>query len=635
MNDITKAFAAELDRAGLLVEHIVADGALHRCPTKGKSQGKDGAYILHLDPPAAGWWKNWRTNEDANWTAKGDELLSPEDRARLNARIERDKAVREVEQSERHAKARERAQRILAGSEPAKPDHPYLTRKSVPVLGELRQTDDGKLVVPVSGLDGAVQSLQLISQDGVKRFLTGGKIESGYFPISAKDGSKSRPLVVCEGYATAASLHQATEHACLVAFNAGNLSAVAKFARTQYPEREIIFAADDDHGTKGNPGLTKARQAAREIGAKVAVPRFAEPGGTDFNDLAQSEGLEVVGTQIDAAQPPGDDEPDIPPKEDETWPKPIPFDNAEVPPIPASVLPGWAGEFASALAESVQVPEELTVANVLGAVSTAAARRFEVEVKPGYREPVNNFTNAPLPPGERKSATVAACVQPLLDWEEEQSASWLAEVKEVASRRKTLELAIEGARKKIHKCASASERETVVREVAAMEKDLPEIPTPPRLVADDVTPEQLAVLMHQNQQRLGIISAEGGIFDLLAGRYNNGMANLDLVLKAHSGDSVRVDRKLGEPIAMDNPTLTLRLSPQPEVINGLANRPGFRGRGLLGRFLYFRGRSRLGHRDVDASDLPATIRQRYPLAFAGFLMRDAVLSTCRKLFRIL
>ena len=106
---------------------------------------------------------------------------------------------------------------------------------------------------------------------------------------------------------------------------------------------------------------------------------------------------------------------------------------------------------------------------------------------------------------------------------------------------------------------------------------------------------------------MAIISDEGGIFDILAGRYNNGVPNLDLFLQSHAGAPVRVDRGSRPSVMMDEPALTLILSPQPDVLQGLASKPGFRGRGLLARFLFMFPVSKIGYRSGNTKPVPETI----------------------------
>lgn len=106
-------------------------------------------------------------------------------------------------------------------------------------------------------------------------------------------GKSNGTTVICEGFATGASIHEATGMAVLVAHSAGNLKAVAEALRAKHPDERILIAADDDWQTDGNPGLTKAGEAAQAAGATVVVPQFPErfEGLTDFNDLHREFGL--------------------------------------------------------------------------------------------------------------------------------------------------------------------------------------------------------------------------------------------------------------------------------------------------------------------------------------------------------
>jgi hypothetical protein len=113
------------------------------------------------------------------------------------------------------------------------------------------------------------------------------------------------------------------------------------------------------------------------------------------------------------------------------------------------------------------------------------------------------------------------------------------------------------------------------------------------------------------------LSSEAGLFDLLAGRYSRGILNLDLVLKAWSGDPERVDRGSRPPVYLLSPRLTIGLSPQPEVLRGLSTQPGFLGRGLLARFLYLLPPSPLGYRDLGADRPGARIPQGVEAAYAS------------------
>lgn len=307
--DALNLFADALTAAGLVVEGLpVADGALHRCGVERKPRGKDGAYVIHSDSPACCWWCNWGTGDTGTRTLAPEKELSPAERKALRERITVARKAAEEAQRKRHAAAAKLARVLWERATPAPESHAYLARKQVPALG-LRQDAQGRLVVPVRDANGGLVSLQFILPEKPvngpdKLFLRGGKTAGGYFPIPAKDGRTAGPLLIAEGLATAASLHLATGYACLAAFNAGNLSAVASMARERYPERELVLCADNDvrPDDRPNTGLEAATRAAQAAGAKLAVCPAHEGRAADFNDLAVLRSLEAVRQVVEAAR---------------------------------------------------------------------------------------------------------------------------------------------------------------------------------------------------------------------------------------------------------------------------------------------------------------------------------------------
>lgn len=192
------------------------------------------------------------------------------------------------------------------------------------------------------------------------------------------------------------------------------------------------------------------------------------------------------------------------------------------------------------------------------------------------------------------------------------------DIKRAQCTRKNHDARLSGLRSKLTK-AKASERGALLDEIEELELSTPEVPTTPRLIADDITPEALAVCLAQNDERLGIATSEGGWFDTLAGRYSGGVPNLDLVLKSHAAEPVRIDRKNGQPVRLNSPTLTLCLCTQPDVLMGLASKPGFRDRGLLGRFSYVIPQSLVGRRNYDSLPIPENIKRSYEDAINALL----------------
>ena len=266
-------FRNALARAGLAMRKgdLVADGVLHRYQVEGDKVGsKNGWYVLHANAQPFGAFGSWKTGQSETWSPSTTETMTEPERKALAALIAAAKLARDAEQAAVYTSARKRAHDLWEKAKPADGGHLYLVSKGVPAYGLklLRQ----QLVVPLRDVDGILHSLQFIGADGRKTFLTGGRKRGCYHAI----GRPAAALCICEGYATGATIYQATGNATAVAFDAGNLQPVAKALRQKFPRLTLVIAADNDTETPGNPGLTAAQAAARAVGAVLAVPSFAE-----------------------------------------------------------------------------------------------------------------------------------------------------------------------------------------------------------------------------------------------------------------------------------------------------------------------------------------------------------------------
>jgi P4 family phage/plasmid primase-like protien len=323
MSAVIAEFCAAAAERGLLVPNdLQADGQLHRCPTAdGKPGNRDGAYLLHVDGIPAGGFQNWADGRGwQDWCSRKPDTLSDADRAAHYARVAEDTKRRATKLAQDRADARAEAQRILAESAPCE-SHEYLTKKNVQAHGLRMTTRDydlicsdghtmhvpaGVLVVPLCDSAGGLHSLEFIWPDGKKRFLPGGQKEGHFFLLGNPDAIKAI-LCFAEGFATGATIHEATGYPTFVAFDCGNLASVARTARKQYPDSTIIGCADDDYMIPGNPGLTHAMRATQIVDGRLAVPNFGEnrpEGATDFNDLYQAQGTDAVKACIAAAASP-------------------------------------------------------------------------------------------------------------------------------------------------------------------------------------------------------------------------------------------------------------------------------------------------------------------------------------------
>lgn len=225
-------------------------------------------------------------------TRRDERELTPAERQAFLRRMDALRRQHDAEQRQRQADTAAAAAIRWAAAEPAV-DHPYLSDKGVKAHG-LRIEAVHTLLIPMGDTEGRMHSLQSIAPDGSKRFMPGGRVKGCYCAI----GKPSGRLVICEGYATGATIHEDTGHAVAVAFNSGNLLPVARALRSKYPCITLVIAADDDWKTEGNPGLTAATEAARAVGGLLAVPDFTslprDQKDTDFNDLHRLAGMVEV-----------------------------------------------------------------------------------------------------------------------------------------------------------------------------------------------------------------------------------------------------------------------------------------------------------------------------------------------------
>ena len=296
-----------------------------------------------------------------------------------------------------------------------------------------------------------------------------------------------------------------------------------------------------------------------------------------------------------------------------------PFRGAPIPlrrtrsaaPFPVEVLPSAIRLMVEAVAEATQTALGMAGTAALGAISTAVGGHARIEVRDGWEEGTNLYTVTIALPGERKSAVLRLMTSPLEYAEQQLTARMGAQLREARTRRLIAERRAEKAQALASR-ARGSETDSAIADAIAAAEDVAriEVPSEPRLVADDTTAEALASLLVEQHGRVAVISAEGGIFDTISGRYSS-VPSLDVYLKGYSGDQLRVDRK-GRPAEhVSHPALTMSLMVQPSVLAAIGRNDTFRGRGLLARFLYCYPDSRLGHRRASAPGVPRGVSDAY------------------------
>ena len=296
------------------------------------------------------------------------------------------------------------------------------------------------------------------------------------------------------------------------------------------------------------------------------------------------------------------------------WEDPVILGRAVAPDLPSDLLPSWLGEFVDAVSKDTQTPPGMGLMIALSVISTCVQKRFEVSPRGGeYRETLSLWTVTAMPPASRKTAVVNALIKPLMDWEVEQSKELKDDIAETATRITVNRKAIERLTVEAGKANEASDRRMLIEEINKLKSEIPEELLAPRLWTSDVTPERLQNLMVEHGERMALLSDEGGIFEVMAGLYSDGKANLDVFMKSHTGSPVSVDR--GNRTAyMERPALAYGLTVQPKVLSefGSGSKSRFRGIGMLARFLYCIPRSNIGHRDVRQTwEIPESIKRAY------------------------
>lgn len=297
----------------------------------------------------------------------------------------------------------------------------------------------------------------------------------------------------------------------------------------------------------------------------------------------------------------------------EPWEPPIPFDQWPTPPFPLETLPPWLSQFVAAVAESTQTPPDLAAMLALAVCGAGVARRWRIAARPGWTEPLNLYCLTVLPSGERKSAVLSQIMTPVWALERERIQAAAPRVAESESAKRQLEARLRNA--ETHAAKAADDNDRLEHQLRAKElaRELAQFQLirPPQLVSDDITPEKLAQLLSIHDGRMLIASAEGNVFEVALGRYTDSGPNLEVFLKAHSGDPIRVDRLGREANVIESPALTMAMAVQPSVLATVAEQKKSTDLGFLARFLFSLPRSKIGARKIAPPGVPPMIAAAY------------------------
>ena len=592
-NTDTEHFRTAMHNAGLQPPEVIEpDGKLHRFSTNGNARDTAGWYVFYGDGIPAGAFGDWRTGRSESWHAEIGRTLSGPEVAAHRTRMAAAQRLHDEERARQRADAATRARTLWNSAHDAPLDHPYLVRKQIQPHGA--REHDGALVLPVIA-DGHICSLQFIDADGSKRFLIGGRVKGSYFGLGDFE-TPDAVIYVAEGFATGATVHEATAAPVEVAFTANNLGAVATSLRKAYPDIALVICADDDANTPGNPGVTHAQAAAEGAAAAVAVPRHCngeQATSLDFNDMAAEMGIKAVAEVLDAAaseararhpvaanRPEGGDD----------WNPPLPLGvHVASEPYPSDALPDVVRGAVKEVQAFTQAPLALVACSALGALSLTGQAYVDVKRAERLIGPTSLFLLTIADSGERKSTCDQFFTEPIRDYDRQQREAMQPVLSDYRAAQTSWESNIAGIKDGIRLQAKKgqivdSQRDALRR----LEDNKPVPPRVPRLLRLDETPESLAWVLAREWPAAGVVSAEAGlVFGAHAMGKDSIMRNLALLNVLWDGGTLPIGRRTTESFTVQGARLTVALQVQDATLRNFVERSGglARGTGFLARFL--------------------------------------------------
>jgi putative DNA primase/helicase len=409
-----------------------------------------------------------------------------------------------------------------------------------------------------------------------------------------------RPVFIVEGEKDADAL---AGFGLVVTCNTGGAGKwLAEHSEFMHGRIVFIIPDNDEAGRNHAQQVAQSLQGIAESVRIVELPGLPEKG--DVSDWIAAGGtIEELMRLAEAA-------PIWTPTPAQPWPEIVSFDVLDLPKFPTHALPDVLRQWVEAESRATQTPADLAALLALAVCSVGIARRVVVEPRPGWREPVNLFAAVLLEPGNRKSAVFADAMKPLRELE----AELIEAARPVVAREQSDRRQNETRLRRLEKLAAEKGDAHARHDAGILAAELAEQAEPvlPRLIVDDATAEKLGMMLDEQGGRIASMSPEGGVFDLMAGLYSkSGLPQFVVYLMGHSGDDLVTDRVGRKSVRVKRPALTCAYAIQPAVIEGLAENPAFRGRGLLGRFLYAAPQSWIGRREIAPAPVSEAAREAF------------------------
>lgn len=303
----------------------------------------------------------------------------------------------------------------------------------------------------------------------------------------------------------------------------------------------------------------------------------------------------------------------FPPFSPDYWEKRQKADTSfiEPPTISPDLLPAWMGDMAKGVAASTLTPVDMSVMAMFFTVATCVQRLFTIE-RPGggHTEELAFWGLVVLGPGNLKTKVYSSITAPLSEWVREENARLIPEIRKNKARQDIAKRNISDLSKNPEGLTEESLADAIAKQQEIVENEIYE----KRLFVSDVTNERCQNLLAEQGNRVAILNDEGGVFDTMTGLYSNGVANIDIYLKAYSGSDYPVERQ-GRSVNLQRPNVTIGLCIQPRTLKDMSTgrtKRSLRERGFFGRFFYCVPSSPVGDRDIDDEVLlPEGIKRVY------------------------
>ena len=602
MNDIHKLIDA-ISATGLtLPEPHQLEAAINkdkpvRWSTNGKKSDHAGfCFVRQIDRILFASFGCMRSGIRENWSSKNkNDMDSTQWQVHLKRREELSKKLQE-DAKFKASEAAIKAQGRWEKARPADNSHPYLLTKNVHPYS--LRVEGENLLIPCYRFDDetvspTISTLQTISPSGEKLFMAGGTKKGSFYEITSKESPKDL-LILCEGFATGASIFEATGISTEVCFDAGNLLTVAKTIRAKYPDFKLIIAADDDWKNDPNTGVVKATEAALEVGGYLTVPEFSNTRGdrdTDFNDLARLSGVNTVRLQIESASLVDPD----------AWEKPLPLSTKiDAEDYPIYALPDEIRLAVEEVANFTKAPIPLVASSALTAISLALQAHLDVRRAEKLQSPSSAYFLTIADSGDRKTTCDSYFMQAIRNYEAEQAEMAKPDLRKYAADMQTWEAKRSGLKDKIRELAKKQNSTlTIENALHDLEFSKPLAPRVPKLLHTDITPEKLGHFLANEWPSGGVVSNEAGaVFGSHGMGKDSIMRNLALLNTLWDGGEISSERKSTEGYTLRGARFTMGLQVQEATLREFFSKSGTlaRGTGFLARFLISWPKSNMGKR---------------------------------------